>query len=75
MDIPIEFQISKKNNETEKMWKIRQNIYNGILEDTKCYKKAKVYSNIVINKIMLNCDYSQDVNNLVQKYYLKYSCE
>lgn len=62
------FKISKKNNETEKMYQFRKNIYDLVYNETKSYEKAKIYSNIIINKLSLQCNYNDDLNQLVKKF-------
>lgn len=66
--IPTEFQISKKNNETQKMYEFRSKLYKSIYDKTGDYMKAKVYSNIIINKLSLECEYPQDIDNLIKEF-------
>lgn len=63
------FKITKKNNETEKMFLFRKQIYNEVLKHTNSCEKAKIYSNIIVNKLSLQCNYNEDVNQLVKKYF------
>lgn len=62
------FDIKKKNNETQKMFLFRKEIYDLILNDTKSKQSAMVFSNIVINKLSMQCNYSQEINELIKPY-------
>lgn len=69
--IPKEFRISQKNNETQKMWEFRKGIYDKILAQTSSYENAKVYSNIIINMITLDCQYPSELQEKVAPFIPK----
>lgn len=71
--IPQEFRISQKRNETQKMWEFRKGIYENILNKTNSYENAKVYSNIIINMITLDCQYPQEIQEKVASFIPKES--
>lgn len=67
------YEIQKSKCETTKMFEFRLNIYNNILKETGSKKKAKIFSNIIINKLSMNCDYPQEVLDQVKPYLLAIS--
>mmetsp|Transcript_75 Transcript_75/g.66 ORF Transcript_75/g.66 Transcript_75/m.66 type:complete len:98 (+) Transcript_75:10-303(+) len=62
------FDLYKKNNETEKMYRFREKVYNRVVEDTNSKEKAKVISNIIVNKLSIGCEYPKEVIELAEKY-------
>ena len=62
------FAIQRKNNETEKQFLFRKNLYDNILNDTHSMQKATVFSNIWINILSFNATYSDDIMKLIDKY-------
>jgi hypothetical protein len=71
------YEVKKRNNETEKQFKFRKNLYNEIYDDLnsnkdikedEVSKKALIYSNMWINILSLNCSYPDEVMELIHKY-------
>jgi hypothetical protein len=60
--------IGKRNNETEKQFTFRKNLFDKIYNDIKDEEKALIYSNIWVNIISLGCSYPKDVMDLIGKY-------
>ena len=65
---PYHIHFGKKNNETEKQFQFRKNLYDKIFNDTKDEEKALIYSNIWINILSLGCSYPKEVLQNIEKY-------
>jgi hypothetical protein len=46
----------------------RKDIYDRVYKDTNDLKKAFVYSNAIINKLTLRCEYEKEFNSLLESY-------
>jgi hypothetical protein len=60
--------IKKHKYETNQMFMKRKDIYDRVYKDTNDLKKAFVYSNAIINKLTLRCEYEKEFNSLLESY-------
>ena len=62
------WNLNKKEYETDTQFEFRKQIYNNVYNDTHSKQKATLYSNYWVNILSMNCQYSNDIMEKIEKY-------
>ena len=62
------WNLKQKEYETDNQFEFRKQIYDNVYNDTNSKQKATLYSNYWVNILSMNCQYSNDIMEKIQKY-------
>jgi len=62
------WNLKKKEYETEHEFNFRKEIYDNVYNDIKSKQKATLYSNLWVNILSMECTYSEELMEAIEKY-------